>query len=145
MTEISYIEGNSKDRDNKHYLLDAGTSTFDSSLSWFTCAYSQVSDAVQRRIVKCHVVPHLHTVKYQPLLTPLPFSPKRGISFNQIYGWEMTLLDPRNYWEKVPAKWKPYWHFFNTPISADPSHPDSPIRLIKAIATESECVRLHKL
>lgn len=26
----------------KHYMLDAGTSTFDSSLFWFTCAYSQV-------------------------------------------------------------------------------------------------------
>jgi hypothetical protein len=26
----------------KHYLLDAGTSTFDSSLFWFTCGYSQV-------------------------------------------------------------------------------------------------------
>jgi hypothetical protein len=26
----------------KHYMFDAGTSTFDSSLFWFTCAYSQV-------------------------------------------------------------------------------------------------------
>ena len=26
----------------KRYLFDAGTSTFDSSLNWFTCAYSQV-------------------------------------------------------------------------------------------------------
>ena len=52
----------------------------------------------------------------------------------------MTLLEPRNYWQKVPAKWKPYWHFFNTPISADPLHPDSPIRLIKSIATQSEYI-----
>jgi hypothetical protein len=29
-------------RSAKHYLLDAGTSTFDSSLFWFTCGYSQV-------------------------------------------------------------------------------------------------------
>jgi hypothetical protein len=27
----------------KHFLFDAGTSTFDSGLFWFTCAYSQVS------------------------------------------------------------------------------------------------------
>lgn len=27
----------------KHFMFDAGTSTFDSSLFWFTCAYSQVS------------------------------------------------------------------------------------------------------
>ena len=59
---------------------------------------------------------------------------KRGISFNQVFGWEMTLLDPREYWRKVPAKWKPYWHFFNTPVSADPQHSDSPVRLIKQIA-----------
>lgn len=32
---------------NKHYLLDAGTSTFDSSLFWFTCGYSQVLCAAQ--------------------------------------------------------------------------------------------------
>jgi hypothetical protein len=44
----------------KHFFLDAGTSTFDSSLFWFTCAYSQ-----------------------------------RRISFNDVYGWEMTLLDPQ--------------------------------------------------
>jgi hypothetical protein len=31
-----------KSRSAKHYLLDAGTSTFDSSLFWFTCGYSQV-------------------------------------------------------------------------------------------------------
>lgn len=28
----------------RHYMFDAGTSTFDSSLFWFTCAYSQVSN-----------------------------------------------------------------------------------------------------
>jgi hypothetical protein len=27
---------------NQHLLIDAGSSTFDSSLAWFTCAYSQV-------------------------------------------------------------------------------------------------------
>jgi hypothetical protein len=63
---------------------------------------------------------------------------QRGISFNQVFGWEMTLLDPKEYWRKVPAKWKPYWHFFNTPISADPLHADSPVRLIKQIATPGD-------
>ena len=75
-----------------------------------------------------------------PVLSSLSPSPspctykQRGISFNQVFGWEMTLLDPREYWRKVPAKWKPYWHFFNSPISADPAHPDSPVRIIKQIA-----------
>jgi hypothetical protein len=31
-----------KDLPRKHIMVDAGTSTFDSSLFWFTCAYSQV-------------------------------------------------------------------------------------------------------
>ena len=30
-------------RSPKHFMLDAGTSTFDSSLFWFTCGYAQVS------------------------------------------------------------------------------------------------------
>ena len=34
--------GNGNGKKSKHYLFDAGTSTFDSSLFWFTCGYSQV-------------------------------------------------------------------------------------------------------
>ena len=37
---VSGSVGNGKK--SKHYLFDAGTSTFDSSLFWFTCGYSQV-------------------------------------------------------------------------------------------------------
>ena len=50
----------------RHVLLDAGTSTFDSSLYWFTCGYSQ-----------------------------------RGVSFDSVHAWEMTMLNPRDYWAKV--------------------------------------------
>lgn len=46
----------------------------------------------------------------------------------------MTLLDPRDYWGKVPPKWKPYLHFFNTPINKNVSHSDNPITFIKHIA-----------
>ena len=58
---------------------------------------------------------------------------QRKVSFDRVMGWEMTLLEPRDYWDRVPPLWKPYWTFFNTPISSDPSHPDSPIRFIKSI------------
>ena len=92
-------------RSNKHYFLDAGTSTFDSSLFWFTCAFTQ-----------------------------------RRISFNDVYGWEMTLLDPLDYWKRVPARWKPHWHFYNTPISPDPTHADSPVRLLKQLARVEDFV-----
>ena len=50
----------------------------------------------------------------------------------------MTLLNPKDYWKRVPPKWKPYWHFFNTPISADPTHSDNPITFIKHIANSGE-------
>ena len=36
------VKNGSGNKKNKHYLFDAGTSTFDSSLFWFTCGYSQV-------------------------------------------------------------------------------------------------------
>jgi hypothetical protein len=36
-----------------HFMLDAGTSTFDSSLYWFTCAFSQVSSVFSRRLWSC--------------------------------------------------------------------------------------------
>jgi len=90
---------------NKHYLFDAGTSTFDSSLFWFTCGYSQ-----------------------------------RRVSFDEVFGWEMTILEPRDYWRRVPALWKPHWHFFNTPISSGISDADSPLRFIQQLASPADFV-----
>ena len=92
-------------RPRKHLMFDAGTSTFDSSLYWFTCAYSQ-----------------------------------RKVAFDSVYGWEMTTLNPQEYWEKVPPKWLPHWHFYNTPISNDHSAPHSPVRIIKQVATKDDFV-----
>ena len=91
----------------KHVLLDAGTSTFDSSLYWFTCGYSQ-----------------------------------RGISFDSVHAWEMTLLHPRDYWQRVPKIWKPFWHFYNTPISSEPDHPDNPLRMLRQLVTARDFVAL---
>ena len=90
---------------NKHFLFDAGTSTFDSSLFWFTCAYSQ-----------------------------------RGVSFDQVFGWEMTLLEPVDYWRRVPALWKPYWHFHNVPVQASAQDVDSPLRYIQQLAGPGDFV-----
>ena len=87
---------------NPHIL---GTSTFDSSLSWFICGYSQ-----------------------------------RYVSFDHVYGWEMTLLEPTQYWNKVPPKWLPYWHFYNIPISSDEKDRFSPIRLLKQTINEDDFV-----
>ena len=83
----------------RHFLLDAGTSTFESSLAWFTCAYSQ-----------------------------------RKVSFDGVYAWEKTLLEPSDYWARVPPKWIPYWHFYNDAIQADEKAHNSPVRMLKSIA-----------
>jgi len=82
----------------KRFLFDAGSSSFESSLFFFTCGYSQ-----------------------------------RRISFDAVYAWEMTLLDPKSYWRTVPAKWKPYIHFSNVPISSVNQHADSPLTFINEL------------
>lgn len=94
-----------RQRSPRHYMFDAGTSTFDSSLVWFTCAYSQ-----------------------------------RKMGFDQVYGWEMTLLEPTDYWKRVPPNWKPYWHFSNVPISSEEGHPDNPLRIMQQVATPQDFV-----
>ena len=63
-------------RPPKHFLLDAGTSTFDSSLYWFTWAFSQ-----------------------------------RRISFDSVLSWEMTLLEPTEYYSRIPPRWVPYVNY----------------------------------
>jgi hypothetical protein len=88
-----------------HYLFDAGSSFFSSSLYWFTCAYSQ-----------------------------------RFMSFDQIFGWEVTLLEPNQFWKEMPEKWTPYYHFFNVPISSDIAEASSVLRIIENIADEEDFV-----
>jgi hypothetical protein len=57
-----------------------------------------------------------------------------------VYGWEMTLLEPNDYWSRVPSQWKPYWHFHNIPIESNLKHPDSPIRYIQQLSTSQDFV-----
>ena len=63
---------------SRKYMFDAGTSTFNSSLSWFTCAYDQAN-----------------------------------IVFDRIYGWELTLLEPTEFWNMVPPRYLSDYTFFN--------------------------------
>ena len=86
-------------------LFDAGTSTFESSLWWFTCMYLQ-----------------------------------RNISFDQIFGWEMTLLKPDAFWDQVPSALRSRYHFYNAPVSADISHGNSVLRMIREIALKHDYV-----
>lgn len=65
---------------------------------------------------------------------------QRNISFDMVKAWEMTLLDPKEYWSRVPSQWKPYWTFMNVPISGDHDYSDSPVRIIKNIANVNDFV-----
>jgi hypothetical protein len=62
------------------------------------------------------------------------------VSFDQVYGWEMTLLEPTDYWRRVPPRWKPYWHFHNIPVQSDLSHADSPLRYVRQLASPQDFV-----
>jgi hypothetical protein len=65
---------------------------------------------------------------------------KRQVGFDQVFAWEMTLLEPTDYWRRVPPQWKPYWHFYNVPIQSDLEHADSPLRYLQQMATVDDFV-----
>ena len=65
---------------------------------------------------------------------------QRKIAFDQVFAFEMTLLEPNDYWGRVPMKWLPYWHFYNVPISENKQMSFSPIRLIQSIASKQDFV-----
>lgn len=52
----------------------------------------------------------------------------------------MTLLEPVDYWRRVPAAWKPYWHFYNVPIAAEATAADSPLGFLQTMATPADFV-----
>jgi len=94
-----------RDLPPQHFFLDAGSSTFDSSVNLFACAYSQ-----------------------------------RRVAFDQVFAWELSLLEPVKYWSHVPGKWVPYMHFYNTPVGGDSTHAHSPDRIIRSIARPKDFV-----
>ena len=89
----------------RKFFFDAGTSTFQSSLWWFTCMYQKMS-----------------------------------IDFDELFGWEYTLLEPKAFWDEVPIRWREKYHFYNTNMSADIEHGNSPLRMIKSVATDNDFV-----
>lgn len=117
---------------NKHYLFDAGTSTFDSSLFWFTCAFSQV--LLVTVLFCCVASTYLDCSDFNWVHV------QRGVSFDQVFGWEMTLLEPVDYWRRVPPRWKPFWHFHNVPVHSSVDSPDSPLRFIQQLAGPQDFV-----
>jgi hypothetical protein len=63
-----------------------------------------------------------------------------GYDFDEIFGWEVTLLEPNDFWSHVPQRYVDMYHFFNAPISSDPKDHHSPLRVIKKIAKPEDFV-----
>ena len=64
------------------------------------------------------------------------------VSFNAIYAWEDSLIDPKAFWEHLPPNWSPHYHFFNVLIDSSPTGLHSPLRFIRDLATEDDFVSL---
>ena len=57
--------------------------------------------------------------------------------------WEKNLLEPLDYWNKVPVKWHPFWSFYNIPIGHSLNHSTvspSPLSVIKNMARAGDFV-----
>lgn len=65
---------------------------------------------------------------------------QRKIAFDQEYGFEHTLLEPQDFWSRVPTSVKPYYHFFNAPVSAGLEDQVAPLRFIREIASPEDFV-----
>lgn len=66
---------------------------------------------------------------------------QRDIAFHQDYGFEYSLLEPVDFWKRVPPLVRPYYHFFNAPISADTDRDAlSPYNFLLQIATPQDFV-----
>lgn len=50
------------------------------------------------------------------------------------------MLEPEDFWSHVPLRYVGLYHFFNAPISADPSSHLSPTRLIKQLTSPEDFV-----
>ena len=65
---------------------------------------------------------------------------QHNISFDRIFGWELTLLKPGSFWEEVPPSLRSRYHFYNAPVMANISHGNSPLRIMQEIAQKSDFV-----
>jgi hypothetical protein len=58
------------------------------------------------------------------------------VAFDQDYGFEYTLLEPQDFWRRVPTKLRSVYHFFNAPVSQ--LHGDSYLSPIQIILDTAE-------
>ena len=59
---------------------------------------------------------------------------------DSIFNWEVTLLEPNDYWKDVPSELIHLYHFYNAPIQSDASHKSNPLTMIKSLANLDDFV-----
>ncbi len=52
----------------------------------------------------------------------------------------MTLLEPINFWAKVPPRFKAIYNFFNVPAQMNATDSDSPLHVITKVTTQDDFV-----
>lgn len=65
------------------------------------------------------------------------------MSFDRVFSFEKSLLEPTDFWRRVPSKWLPYWSFYNIPIATtaeSSSSQPSPLSFIEAVARPEDFV-----
>ena len=63
-----------------------------------------------------------------------------NVTFDEIYGWEATLLEPSAFWREVPPALRAKYHFYDTYMEANVTNGNSPLRMIKQIARQNDFV-----
>lgn len=53
------------------------------------------------------------------------------IAFDQDFGFEYTLLEPTDFWRRVPPKLRSIYHFYNAPVSH--RHTDTELSIVDMI------------
>jgi hypothetical protein len=67
---------------------------------------------------------------------------KRGVAWSGIFGWEASPQDLAKTWKEIPARLKPYYHWYNIPVSSVPGHPDNALAYIKEVSRLEDYVLL---
>lgn len=65
---------------------------------------------------------------------------QQHVAFDRMFGWELTLLEPKAYWKKVPSDITPLYSFYNHPVSCDEQDPQSLIGQVKKLTSKADFV-----
>ena len=66
----------------------------------------------------------------------------RGVKWDGIFAWEVSVYNPVESWALVPARLKPVYHWYNIPINPEPGHPDNALDYIRRTARPEDYVLL---